>query len=97
MKSPPLEALYTKGVFQIQPSISGDNFSSNKSIPSVSTWGKQNIAQHLKPFKYNLKDKSLLVPPWLGKTFRLLVLRLLENAFVKLPLFLHDAIIGLPM
>ena len=35
MKSPTLEALCTKDVFQIQPPISGANFSNNISVPNI--------------------------------------------------------------
>ena len=37
MKSPALEALYAKGVFQIQLPISGVHFSNNIPIPQI-TW-----------------------------------------------------------
>ena len=35
MKSPALEALCAKGAFQIQPPISGANFSNDISIPHI--------------------------------------------------------------
>ena len=42
------------GVSQIQPPVSGVNFSNNKWILQVSgwTWGKLNITQPLKPLNY---------------------------------------------
>ena len=81
MKFLTLRAQCAEDTFQTQPRICDANFSNNISISS---------------FSINLKDKSFIVlqievyfqvyiPPWLRNIFRFTVLRLLENAFVKLP------------
>ena len=85
----------TKGVFQIQPPISGVNFSNNMSVPPY------NMTETLKLLNLstiNLKDESFLnslelsgvnlqvdIPPWSGKIFRFTVFTLLENAFCETP------------
>ena len=49
-----LQALCVKGIFQIQPPISGANFLNNISLPHI-TW--RNLGNFL---TINLKDKSFL-------------------------------------
>ena len=60
MKSPLLEAECAKGVFQIQPPISGVNFSNNMSVPQTRV--NMNETEHDTTFEtaltINHKDKS---------------------------------------
>ena len=92
---PAPEELCAKGVFQIQPPISGVNFSNNMSAPPY------NMTETLEPLNLltiNLKDESFLnslelsgvnlqvdIPPSSGKNFRFTVFTLLKNAFCETP------------
>ena len=54
MKSPVLEALCAKDVFQIQHPISGTNFSNDILIPHIT----DTTLKHLKLLTINLKEES---------------------------------------
>ena len=83
-----------KGDSPIQLPISGVNFS-NMSIPSAKV--SMSETEHDTTFKssYLLTSRINFIPSCL-KPFRFIVLRLLENPFVKLTFSLHNAIISVP-
>ena len=82
-----------KGDFPIQPPISGVNFS-NMPIP----WARVSMSETEQDAtfesSYLLTSRIDLIPSCL-KPFRLVVFRLLENAFVKLTFPLNNAMISL--
>ena len=96
MKSPPPRGGACNGGFSDSTPISGATFSNNMSITQARV--NMSVAECETTFETSSLLTSRINPisPSLGKTFGFIVFRLLENAFVKLSLPLHNAIISPP-